>query len=174
MNALLATYPHVVNLFRRFGLSATLGGGTGWPSDGPRPGPGPGSPPPPPFPPGPGGPADDPSGRPPPPPFPPPGPPGPGGPTDDHSGGPHGPGGPADDLSGGPEGSIFDTFPPVWLTPDSNYGPVRVRYRNTHTVPHFPMDATDTDGNFHQFDGLTPPAHLPTQPQPGGASAITL
>ena len=53
MNALLARYPRLMELFRRFNLSTTQGGGVGWPLGG--------GPLPPPFPPpgGPGGPAPD-------------------------------------------------------------------------------------------------------------------
>ena len=49
MSAFLAAHPGVMGLFRRFRLSTTLGGGTGWPPGGgppPPPG-GPGGPPPP-------------------------------------------------------------------------------------------------------------------------------
>ena len=43
-----------------------------------------------------------------------------------------------------------------------------------HYIPHFRMDATDPDDNFHHFNEQTPPAHSPMQPQPGGQSAISL
>jgi len=41
-------------------------------------------------------------------------------------------------------------------------------------VPHHLLDATDEDGNYDQFEEDTLTAESPIQPQPGGASAITL